>query len=131
MRRARSLYISTPVVFRNERHDCGVRALRCAAGVSYEEAHAALERHGRRAKGLTYDSQMTHAAILFGFVPLDDGFPTLTRFLAAHSIGRFVIRTARHYFAIVDGVVHNWNSNNAGARCRVRMAWAHKPQEVS
>lgn len=121
MKRARALYASTPAGFAWERKDCGVRALRCAANMSYAAAHRALEREGRQPGHITYDRQMSRLLI---FQPRDlDPAPTLTQFLAANPTGRFVVRAARHYFAIVDKTVHNYGPRGAGPRCRIVKAW--------
>lgn len=122
---------------RNERRDCGVRALMVVAQSTYAEAHLALEIAGRKPQFGTY-THMAEAAV--GLVlpgarfeeihvyalcsspgRATMGAPTLAQFIKRHPVGRFYLCTTSHAFALVDGVVHDWVSTTS-ARSRVREA---------
>lgn len=134
MRRAKALYAATPAAFKKEVRDCGVRALRVAAGCTYEQAHKTLGIYGRIARRGTYNRTMHISAGLYGLKPVATMaggvgvkllHPTLAQFAAAHRSGAFVLRVHTHFIALVDGVVHDWYASKTGARTRVVAAWGH------
>ena len=104
-----------------ERSDCAVRAISIAACISYEAAHALLEKHGRQRGKPTKWTVIRKA--------MEDLFPevwfksfastkplTLVRICELYPKGNFVLFTTRHAFALCDGVVHDWQSHPL---CRV------------
>ena len=115
-----------------EMNDCAVRALATAACVDYEIAHETCERHGRK-----IGQGMLCSALWDAIEELSPGaqFVNLTqrvgnrkgvsrmtvkKFVEAWPSGHFVIFVADHFFAVYDGVVHNWDS---AERKRVKYFW--------
>ena len=123
MRLATSRYAQRPAKFAYERHDCAVRALAVAADISYDEAHAALKRNGRKDKRATYPASTRGVAAEYGFVeePEKRG-KTLAQFTRQQPVGRYLVRIRNHALAVVDGVVHDW-PDTSGPRSRVRAAY--------
>lgn len=114
---------------RGERSDCGVRALSVATGVCYDSAYAALARAGRKPRCWSYISQLAlalvslsldHRATMYtrggGGAGVVSGAPTLARFLREHPSGRFIVRRRGHFFAVVDGIVHDRADARTSAR---------------
>jgi hypothetical protein len=131
VRRAISEYAKTPKQFSYERWDCSVRALRVAAGLSYEQAHATLGRFTRRPRYGVQAIVMFYACGAHGLPPVEFGttgylrarpLPTLTQFLKAHPTGYYVLMRSGHFFAVINGVVHDW-AHGTGARSRITHAW--------
>lgn len=102
-----------PVPFRlvpsKERNDCTVRACATASGLSYEEVNEAFRQMGK-ARGKGCDSIYQNWLIDLGAeriaFPAQKGQPRMNpvRFCAEHPKGRYVVKTARHVTAVVDGV---------------------------
>lgn len=112
MEKTTAMYAETSVGW--DRRDCTVRALAVAAGVEYEVASMTLSAGGRRVKkGMTVPELRRIYEGVLHMQPLDAVSaiqPRLVDFLAAHPQGRFVLVKRRHAFAVVDGVVHDWES---------------------
>lgn len=133
MKRATVEYRKTPAAFRDEKRDCAVRALRIAANVSYESAHKTLASFGRMRKHGTYIGTMAMAAARFNLLKVHQPASgsgvenaTVAQFLRAHRSGRYVLYRNRHFFAIVNGVVHDYR-HGTGARSRIKRAWGSAP----
>ena len=102
-----------------DNNDCSVRALAVATGVPYAVASVAYSVLGRRlGKGtLVTLSERLHIEIL-GMVPVAavEGMD-LETFLHVVPKGRFVVHKPGHAFAVIDGVVHDWeNTTRPGTR---------------
>ena len=126
MRYAFADYAQTPAGYKDEKRDCVVRALRVAAGISYEEAHATLKSEGRFDRGTTFPSAMARAAVRHGFVAVLPDFvrPTLAHFVRTHPTGSYIVRLKKHAIAVRDGIVHDWKDHKrCGPRTQVRGAW--------
>jgi hypothetical protein len=135
MRVATIEYAITPVAFKHEQRDCAVRALRIAAGITYERAHAMLAAYGRRAKRATSNNTVKRAAENFRLHAVNlnahlDGWPTLAKFVREHRTGSYVLRVNTHFLAVRDGVVYNWTAKRNGARTRVKAAWSNVPEPL-
>lgn len=113
-----------------EQLDCTVRASAIALCLTYKEAHAKLAALGRKPR-----SRVKY----WGGIPESLGLETredlccmtVARALAGMKRGRFVVRIARHVFAVVDGVYYDETVIKPGAR--VRMVYenpAFRPAEV-
>ena len=112
-----------------ETNDCAVIAIAAATGTTYNRAHDALERAGRRTGRGSSLAQISAALGALGHVeecgelnPLDDGkervrrivkrkggnvtVATITRYLSRTR--RYVCWTRNHCFAVVDGQVEDW-----------------------
>jgi hypothetical protein len=129
---------------KGETNDCTVRALAAASGASYEEAHAALAKHGRPyRKGPTATWIYSHgrryidcpalrkAALDLGcswkvLEPTEYKAKTMTtaardRHLAS---GRFICMVRGHVAALVDGEVIDWT---AGRRHQIKEVYKLVP----
>lgn len=114
-------------VAREERNDCTVKALAAACGISYDVAHEALARSGRKPRrGSFLVARHFH---MFGknLLPVDprnkiNQYPKAHRKLkhvTSYHPRRFpnvwkdgktyIARSHRHVFAIIDGVTHDWS----------------------
>lgn len=108
-----------------ERNDCAVRALAIAMGITYGEAHDAHAKRGRQfGKGTRWSCSILVARDM-GLVQLPISpcaRPTLAQFVRVNRKGRFWVCRSGHAFAIVDGVVHDWETGT-GPRSRIQLAF--------
>lgn len=106
-------------------NDCTVRALALSVGLSYDEAYDYLAAKGRKCgKGF-------HLEILLNKWPGVDklSFPakkgeprmSLASFVTSHPSGTYVVRTAKHVQAVINGVIHDTHATRL-SRC-VYTAW--------
>ena len=102
-----------------DKNDCSVRALAVATGVPYAVASVAYSVLGRRlGKGTEVTlSERLHIEILgMTRVTAVEGMD-LGTFLQVAPKGAFVVHKIGHAFAVVDGVVHDWeNTSRVGTR---------------
>lgn len=98
-----------------QRNDCTVRALAVACGIHYDVAHALLAAAGR-ATGKRFDLKSWAKVSDVGSKRFTwRGFPAVKgerrmdpeRFAAAHPRGAYILKTAKHVIACVDGIVHD------------------------
>lgn len=113
-----------------ERNDCAVIALSIACGVPYDKAYAALKKHGRKDRGLSYDDQIKGALRDLGWAIIKEipvtGVSTKT--IEKHQFGqRCLVSSTKHISAMVDGTHHDWS---AGSRKRVRCVYVIAKREV-
>lgn len=116
---------------RGERNDCVVKALALVTGKSYDECHRALRINGRRNRGYTY-RHTTEAAIeqlgykreLVTRSVIGLRQPTVNQFPRIAGPKTYMVFTARHALAYVNGKVEDWT---AGRRHRVKEVWALSP----
>lgn len=135
MRRAFKDYAHTPPAYAHEKADCAVRAVRVASGRPYADVHGLLKVAGRKGRHGTFNHHTGAVCKLLGavkvdtFAPAGDGeyerprYMTVAQFLRAYPTGTFACARNGHYFAIVDGVVHDWQRSRTGSRSRVHTAW--------
>ena len=119
-----------PTEFSRENKDCVVRAFSIVLNRSYGEIHGACKRHGRKdsdgTKGCTQDAVAEEYSM--EKVPLSDitcgnqFHPTLQQFINSHPKGRYYLTRRGHAFAVIDGVVHDWN-RGTGSRSRIIRAF--------
>ncbi len=104
-----------------ETNDCTVRATATALDIPYLEAHAKLAAIGRKPRrGISY--RTTTEKLGLEHCPEYSG--TLKTVIAALAPGRYVLRKARHVFAVVDGVVVD--SFLPNPRCRIKAVYRVK-----
>jgi hypothetical protein len=116
-------YSFTPANHEGEKLDCSVRALCCAANMTYSEAYDEMHRVGRKFDRRVSVKRMHNACIASGFLyHATEGKPTLAQFAKANPTGRFVLFVRGHFVALVDGTLHDW-PKKTGARTRIRDAW--------
>lgn len=113
----------------HEQRDCTVRALALAADIPYTKAHMLLKKAGRRdghrfpfAAWIWGRDNVAHHKITSVLVPEPR---TINRALKKARIGRYIIRTKHHVFAVIDGAVYD--TELEGKQCRVINMWKFKP----
>lgn len=91
----------------NERNDCCVHALSLALNIAYVDAHAALEEQGRKYRCCTYNHTLL-AALKYLQVDVLEARtlkgPQSRIGDFVRPKGRYIVRTAGHFFAVVNGV---------------------------
>ena len=102
----------------NESRDCVVRATSVAGCMSYADAHKLLFDHGRKFRRGT-PIAVTMAALKdeFGASVCHANRTPLSRFVAEHPEGHYVLLTCNHALALVDGKVYDWEPH---PRCLIR-----------
>ena len=101
-----------------ERADCTVRATAAAMEIPYHEAHAKLAALGRKPRG-GWHFKGKNAERLGLELRGDLSGRTLAKILPDLAHGRFVVRHARHVFAVIDGTVVDWKEPNPGLRVKM------------
>lgn len=110
-------------------NDCTVRALATATGADYDDAYDALMRCGRKAaRGFNFRNWAKDAEFN-GFRFVWCAFPAVKGMWRVNPVtfaltcpeGRFILRTAKHVLACVDGRISD-TSRGAEAAC-VYGAW--------
>ena len=98
--------------FKHERKDCTVRAIAAACDVPYSVAHAEMERRGRvNGKGFGFYQSVKNNPVFCGkrLVPVydwnDHNHKCICLCTARKRFpkGRYIIRKAKHAFALIDG----------------------------
>jgi len=106
-----------------ERNDCAVRALVCAVGIPYSQAWSVLQAEGRKPGRKTSVTQLANA--ILNIAPdtvtryLRHKSMTVKAFALAHPEGHYLCMSRGHYFAVTQGLVHDWRS-----RPRAKVIWA-------
>lgn len=100
-----------------DKSDCSVRALAVACGVPYEIASIAFTCQGRTLKkGTSVEMSVKLHEEVLGMrrVTMAEGM-RLEAFLEVARTGRFIVHKTGHAFAVVDGVVHDWEGTSRGS----------------
>ena len=108
-----------------DKSDCSVRALAVATSCTYQQASAVFSAAGRQLKrGTPQDiSQKVYAEWLgMRLIPEVAGWP-LIGFVMAYPKGRFIAHRKGHAFAIVDGVLHDWEAGSTKPGSRLKKVW--------
>jgi hypothetical protein len=110
-----------------DRRSCTVHALSNVAEVPFFVAQAALRQAGRKAnKGFYMDIAAGKNLIRgFRFHKVNRKPVTLGKFLAKHPVGRFLVMTPSHAFAVIHGKVVD-NLNTVGANRKLTHAFTVK-----
>ena len=123
----------------NEHNDCTVVATAATCGVSYDEAHAALKKHGRKrhtgagphiyVKAIEQELGKKTRWFEWGEIcqlARNNG----ARYLTSNSVvkalppkGKYLVRSHRHIAAVVDGQMIDWTE---GRRFRIVQIWEVK-----
>jgi len=106
-----------------DKSDCSIRALMSAAGTSYEVASMTFSAQGRTMKkGTSVDvSVRVHEEVLgMKRVGLAEGL-RLEAFLEVAKTGRFIVHKHGHAFAVVDGVVMDWDNTSRASTTLIRV----------
>lgn len=121
--------------FTHEKNDCTVRALQHSTGISYEEAHTFMKKHGREdGKGAMSNfiypkfamngKKLTHSGFLGECIDKKGGyrkryrFPTINQMIQKLGKGSYILNINRHVIALVDGIVKD--SHISGGKSRVK-----------
>jgi hypothetical protein len=112
-------------VYLNEKDDCAVKAFAIIAGLTYDEAHDLLGRHGRLSRQATKDSVLVEALRHCG-VELHryDGPVPKTVKKAREKLDPahdYLIWTAKHVLPYMDGQVHDWTADRCHRPVRIRL----------
>jgi len=104
--------------------DCVVRALAAATGCSYKQSSAIFSAAGRKLKQGTY-TDISHTVheqwLAMRLLPNVEGLD-LGTFMRLAPKGSFVVHKRSHAFAVVDGVLHDWE-RGTHERTLIRRAW--------
>ncbi len=131
--------------YENETRDCFVQAVKYVTGVPYRDAHAfvAVQFNRKARKGTCHvKSRMQRAAInqetIFGYRVFDKTpkpriiitrsrrtfafvqkqvWPTVAESMLALRVGRYIVCSGNHAWAVIDGVIHD--NGVTGNRTRV------------
>ena len=113
----------TPSEGINEHRDCTVRALTAVSGVPYSTVHSVFAAHGRKnRRGVVLKTVLQSIARDLGItarVVRRSG--SVERLIRDHPLGRLVVTTRGHAFALIDGVAHDDIATSP--LCHVRRAW--------
>lgn len=98
-----------------QRNDCTVRALTLVAEIPYDEAYDYLAKRGRKCSRGTFFPKRRGDDSAFGLAFIWQSFPAekgkrrmnIGDFCEAHPTGTYIARTAKHVFAVIDGVVYD------------------------
>ncbi len=110
MKKVSDLYAAEKVAW--DKDDCSVRALAVACGVPYAVASVALSVTGRRVKqGTDLETTIRLHEEFLGMVRVRSakGMDLETFCLVAPK-GAYVVHKKGHAFAVIDGIVHDWES---------------------
>lgn len=106
--------------------DCSVRSLAVATGVNYETASAAFSARGRALKkgtSVALSTKLYEEVLGMKRVTLAEGM-RLEAFLQVAQRGSFILHTRTHAFAVVEGVVCDWEGTKTSApRTVIEAAW--------
>ena len=107
-----------------QKNDCTVRALAVAAKLDYDAAYDLLKDAGRRSHRGFHFPSWAKTVVVNGYGLVRETFPArkgqprmnVARFCRSHRRGRYIIQTAKHVAAVVDGVLYDDAEPDAG-RC--------------
>ena len=100
----------------NESRDCSVRALAIATNSDYDAIYDLLHSYGRKKNtGFKFRSFIEKIKFVNGYSFVWISFParkgekrmTISNFCENFNSGTYIVRTARHVIAIIDGVVND------------------------
>jgi hypothetical protein len=102
-------------------NDCTVRAWAAANNIAYDEAYDYLKSFGRKShKGIHFNNfAKSHDDILIKFTfPAVKGQTRMNieAFCKQYSKGKFIIKTAKHVLAVIDGVAYD-DARPSPTRC--------------
>ncbi len=131
------LRFSQERAIKNETNDCTVVAAVLTCGVSYDEAHEAFRKAGRRNRHGTYEHQQRKALKTLGAEIVNESRPrkpnggqfTCKTIGKELGNGKFYVFVARHALAVIDGEIQDWSANT---NRRVKEVWEIKmPGDVT
>ena len=113
--------------FGTEVRDCGVRALACAAKISYSDAHDLAIYSGRKNRrrfnaDQLYDDLGYQQVFTCNY--RDKKPITVKTAIEKYPKGRYILRISRHVFAVINGRIHD--KTPIGLKARVLNIWIIK-----
>lgn len=118
-------YYATVEGGRSEALDCSVRAVAVATCSDYEQVHALFKKRGRKDRHRISSAALGN--VLTDMIPSTEEYfcprdirPTVNQFVKQHPKGHYVLAVRGHFFAVCDGVVHDWK---AGPGRKVIFFW--------
>lgn len=106
-----------------ESRDCAVRALAIAMGKPYAEVHAALKQLGRKNRRGINGAQWRAAKRMFSLESREEfACRHLGTALPEIQTGRYLCWVSGHFFAVVDGVVHDTWEQKSGRKIKMLYA---------
>jgi len=99
-----------------EKADCAVVAAQFALGLSYKDAYALLAKHGRKSRQTTPASTFLQLGLEARW---DTNGKQVGTVMSDMQTGRFVVFTARHFFAVVDGRMFDSQFTSFKSRVKV------------
>lgn len=97
-----------------QKNDCTIRAIAITTGVDYDVIYDRLKKLGRNCNGKTpskvsKDYMTKYVAHRYHSFPAvkDEPRMNVMTFCRQYNKGRFIVRIAKHHFALVDGVIHD------------------------
>lgn len=107
-----------------DKQDCSVRALAVATGSAYDVASMVFSARGRRiGKGTQVVLSQDLYENVLGMQPISavEGM-TLGEFVGLVGSGSFIVHKSGHAFAVVNGVVCDWEDTTS-ERTRIVKVW--------
>lgn len=107
-----------------DKNDCSIRAISVAAGCTYAQASAMFSAAGRKLKkGTDVATSRTIHETWLHMEPVNDAPDmTIEMFILWYPRGSYVLHKSGHAFAIVDGVLHDWEDTTR-ASTKILRAW--------
>ena len=113
----------------SEREDCTVKALSIALDIPYWVAHEKLRMAGRKVgKPFNLINWLNPLTDICGYKIMrwNANGHTLSQVLKNCAKGRFILRKSGHVFAMIDGMVHDRNTNN---NAKIYQVWKFVKEE--
>ena len=114
-----TVHVSKATSGDRDRHACTVNALAITAQVPFFVAQLALRRAGRKPNtGFDIDKAAAKNRVRgFRFRKVRAAAKgTVRKFIEKHPVGRFLVTTRDHAFAVIHGQVQDWLSENQGRK---------------
>lgn len=105
-----------------DKKDCSVRALAVACKIPYDTASVLFAACGRSLKkgtSVELSRQIHEGKLKMEYVEEE---MSLHHFTLLYNVGSWIVHRKGHAFAVVDGVVHDWEGNPQ-LHTRVLRAW--------
>lgn len=109
---------------KRQTNDCTVRAIAIAMGRDYDEVYDALAARGRRSgRKFKVDVYLEEIGLKKTTFPAQAGQRRyhVDDFIRDHQNGTYIVKVAKHVFAVIDGVMHD--TSMARSSKTVYAAW--------
>jgi hypothetical protein len=118
-----------PSEAKGERNDCTVKAVAISCDIPYKQAHALMDKQGRKPKQGAFSYQYLAAIEEAGLeavqLPLEGfGRTPITFVRTCDPSKSYIVRVSGHLFAVKKGKVEDWTE---GRRNRIQNVWEVRP----